>query len=286
MATTKTHVIERIFLGRWQAEAQPLSQSLVTIEDIAAAIRTHNEQHPNDTLSDRNPANFFKDFIRNRKSANANWPERVLAAGFTARQITGNNRAFEFVPLLGGQVEPFPETFVPTADTPRREIETVSLPVASRRLGRSDESWLVQVLVRLRIIETHFSLYSPRRIVQLDHLQMSVKLRGSEIDALFLATEEVDGPRYDEIIVCCEAKGRRDDILEDQILRQVQAVFGIPGVTQDRAIAIAVKAIGPSEVFCVEFDVISRAEAPEIVSLTPVSQTLYVLRPPIPGIGA
>jgi hypothetical protein len=65
----------------------------------------------------------------------------------------------------------------------------------------------------------------------------------------------------------------------------VQAVFGIPGVTQNRAIAVVVKAIGPSEVFCVEFDVISREEAPEIVSLNPVSQTIYVLKPPIPGIG-
>ena len=99
-------------------------------------------------------------------------------------------------------------------------MESVSLPLASRRLGRGDEPWLIQVVARLRVVESHFSLVSRRSVRQLDLLQLNVKLSGTEIDALFLAQEEVAPGVFEEVIVTCEAKGIRDDILEDQILKQ------------------------------------------------------------------
>lgn len=122
---------------------------------------------------------------------------------------------------------------------PRHKIESLSLPLASRRLGRRDEPWLVQVLIKLRVIETHLAMFSQRKIVQLDHLQMSVKLRKSEIDALFLALEHEDPAHPEsvhEVIVCCEAKQMHDDILEDQMLGHVEAVFKAKGVQQDLAL--------------------------------------------------
>ena len=78
------------------------------------------------------------------------------------------------------------EVLVPGEQTPRVKIETISMPLATRRLGRKDEPWLIQVLVKLRIIETHMALFSNRKIIQLDHLQMNMKLSKTEIDALFL----------------------------------------------------------------------------------------------------
>src|SRR5439155_23964602 len=115
---------------------------------------------------------------------------------------------------------------VPTAETPVLPITSAVIPLASRRLGRSDEPWLIQVCVRLRVVETHISLFSPlaERVVMVDHLQNSVKLRRSEIDAIFLVTEEVDGEQR-ELIATCEVKVRREDLTMDQVLRQPKAVF-------------------------------------------------------------
>lgn len=290
----KTAIIKMLFEERWDARHSTLTRSLVTLDEVVQAIRRQNLAHPNvpgkpkTELSDRNPANFLKDFIRKRRSANQNWPKSVLERGYTARQRTGGNSCFEFVPLAEGQTEPFPDrTPAPTEKTPRFQIESISLPLASRRLGRGDEPWLVQVLVRLRVIETHLALVSKRRVLQLDHLQMSVKLRESEIDALFLATEASDDnpDRPREVIVCCEAKGLGDDILEHQLLGHVQAAFKSKGVTQDLALPIAVKAIGTSKVHVIEFDVVARADAADAESLSIVSDAVFELVPPVPGIG-
>lgn len=163
------------------------------------------------------------------------------------------------------------------------------MPLASRRLGRKDEPWLLQVIVRLRVIETHLALYSLRHFVQIDHLQMSVKLAGAEVDALYLATQQI-GAGSSELIVCCEAKGRRDDILEDQIMAQVRAVFSTREIVQDTVIPMAVKALRPrqdhSEVHVIEFDAVSRSEVSALTSLTVASEAVFELHPPVPGIGA
>ncbi len=189
----KSAIIEEIFKERWNSTRGELSDPLVTLQDLSKAIQNYNSSRKQRPLSDRNPANFFKDFVRNKRRANKNWPRRILDAGFTARQVTGSGRSFEFVSLAEGQEEPFPLNAVPepTEHTPRFKIETISMPLASRRLGRKDEPWLIQVLVKLRIIETHLALFSSRKIIQLDHLQMNLKLSRSEIDALFLAMEDI-----------------------------------------------------------------------------------------------
>jgi len=167
------------------------------------------------------------------------------------------------------------------------KIESASLPLASRRLGRKDEPWLVQVLVLLRVIETHLSVHSTRRskVVQVDHLQMSVKQRKTEIDALFLVIEQDEGGTTHEIILCCEAKGRRDDKLEDQALRQAKAVFKMQGVSQDTVIPLVAKAIAPSKIYIVEFASLRREDAEKTRALTVASKAVYELLPAFPGIG-
>ncbi len=284
MATYKTDVILAIFDARWDNSSGTLSAPIVTLSDVSQGIRNYNLT-TGSSHSDRNPANFFKDFVRKNKSANENWPNSVFSRGYTERQITGSGACFEFVPLISGQTIPFPSIPAPSASTPRHQIESASLPLASRRLGRSDEPWLIQVLVRLRVIETHLALFSVREILQVDHLQMSVKLAKSEIDALFLATEKDDSGTGNEILICCEAKGRGDDILADQIVRQVQALFDASGMDQNMIIPIAVKAVGPSQVHVIEFEAVSREDSKSVTLLKPVSQAVYELVPVVPGIG-
>lgn len=285
--TPKSRIIQRLFDERYHPATGELPDPVVTLEQVSAAIRADNAEFPSPRpMSDRNPANFYKDFIRNRESANRNWPPAIFDAGFTGRQVTGKGLCFEFVRVMPGQAEAFPTNLfpLPSESTPVHRIESASLPLASRKLGRRDEPWLIQVLVRLRVIETHMCLFSPHRLDQVDHLQMSVKLSRSEIDALFLGLKLVDGePR--ELIICCEAKGLRDDILEDQVLRQVCEVFQIRGVTQDIAIPVVVKAIGPSRVHVREFEAISRSQAAQSPSLIMASEAVYELVPPVPGIG-
>jgi hypothetical protein len=238
-------------------------------------------------MSTKNPANFFKDFVRDKRRANGNWPHYVLTAGYTARQTTGGGRCFEFVALMPGQTEPFPLAIRPGPETPRHAIESVSLPLASRVLGRSEETWLIQVAVRLRVIETHLSLFSSRRdrIAQVDHLQISAKV-GPEIDALYLVIEDSGTPgQREEAIVSCEAKGLRDDLLEDQILEQVRAVFKLSTVRQNTVIPMGIKVVGRSVLHVVEFQAVTREEAAELACLTTLSDATYELHPPVPGIG-
>lgn len=176
MASYKTTVIESLFRARFDDDSGTLSGAIVSLEEVGEAIRVFNEENGK-SHSTRNPANFFKDFIRVRARANANWPAFVLASGFTGRQLTEHGSCFEFVPVTMGQTEAFPlvDFAQPSATTPRYQIESVSLPLASRRLGRNDEPWLIQVIARLRIVESHFSLSSGRAIRQLDLLQLNVK---------------------------------------------------------------------------------------------------------------
>src|SRR6266567_2096551 len=251
----KAAIIDGIFEQRWSPQTRVLSDPMVTLQDLSKAIQSYNASQKQRPLSDRNPANFFKDFVRNKRRANKNWPKRILDAGFTARQVTGDGRCFEFVPLAGGQKEPFPSTTVPepTENTPRFKVESISMPLASRRLGRTDEPWLIQVLVKLRIIETHLALFSSRKIM-----------------------------------VTCEAKGKNDDILETQVLEQVRAAFRFRLASSVQAVDVlpmAIKAFAPSQIFVVEFGSMSQEQAETATSLEVASSAIYELTPQVPGIG-
>lgn len=286
MPTVKTAIIERLFRERWNEATRTLSSPTVTLEDVSQAIRAYNALNVARPMSTRNPANFFKDFIRNIDSANANWPAYVLHCGFAARQVTGEGDCFRFVQLARDDVLPFPKsTFaMPTESTPRHQVESVSMPLASRRLGRNDEPWLVQVVARLRIVETHFSIYSRRPVRQVDLLQMSVKLQKTEIDALFLLIEQDESDRTREVMVTCEAKRGRDDILEGQILQQAKAAFSMMHIDQDTVVPIAVRCLAPSTIHVVEFAELRRESYREVESLSVASDSVFEITPHVPGI--
>lgn len=271
----KTPIIEAIFNERYDVNTGTLSNPVVSTDDLLR----HKPKG--------NVYAFFKDIVRNIARGNNIWPERVLQRGYTGIQDVSKGSSFRFIRLPPGQTVAFisAERLTPKDITPRHRVESASLPLASRQLGRGDEPWLIQVAVRLRLIETHLTLFSPRTILTVDHLQMSVKLEKSEIDALFLAVEEGTGVEMREIVICCEAKSIHDDIIEEQVIRQIQAISRQHTVTQDYILPIAIKAIGKSEIFIVEFDVVAKADAAALESLIPISEAVYELIPPVPGIG-
>jgi hypothetical protein len=282
----KEDVLEKLFNDRWDPATGTVSNPIVTNDEVVEAIREWNAAHPSERQSStKNPYNFFKDIIRKEEGANRRWPESIRQRNYTARQITGGNANLKFIPLEPGQ--PAFRSVVPPLDpsTETHEIESVSLPLTSRLLGRGDEPWLIQVLVRLHVIETHMSLYSARSILQIDHLQMSVKLHGSEVDALFLAIEGLTKGDSREVIVTCEAKSVDEDISDDQVLRQIRAVFDSPIITQEIVIPIVVKAVRPSLVRVIEFEAIQRKDAASTELLAVASEALYEFIPGVPGIG-
>lgn len=180
MASQKTVVVDHL----WDVlNAQ--GRTIATFADVREAIEHCNKVHGN-TLKKDNPANFMKDLLRGG-NASRNWPERLKELRYTGRQITGEDRIFEFIPYSEGQLEPFPNPFESEGTELELIVQSLSMSLATKSLGRLDESWLIQVAVQLKILETHFANLSQAGVVELTHLQTGVKLNRTEIDSLFLA---------------------------------------------------------------------------------------------------
>lgn len=214
--TEKPRVFKYLFENRYDPETGDVRAETVTSSELQDAIIVL-AQEEGLTLSAANPANFLKDFLRSAQR-NAKWPAEIMEAGYTARQAYGQGRVFDFVPMAPGQLEPFPDQFVLPGEGTLHQIEAVSMPSAARALGRTDESWLIQVCVHQRVLQTHFALFSEIEALDLFHLQNSLK-GTPEIDAVFLLTMKSAGAAS-KAIITFEAK-RNEPILPDQLRSQV-----------------------------------------------------------------
>lgn len=279
MPSDKTTVIEHLFWKYWDEASQSLSKTVMSLDDVAVAIRECNDGKGT-SLSDRNPANFMKDFMRG-SSASRNWPEALASLRFTAVQRTGTGDVFEFIPYAAGQTEPFADAFKMPEDAPRYPVQSISLPLVTKSLGRSDEAWLIQTAINLRIVESHFAIGSTVPMLELSHLQMNVKLRQTEIDGLFLGVMATDNGS-EQVIVTCEAKHYKDPFIPQQIINQVQAAFGSTDVST--VIPIGMKAIKNVGFYVTEFQAVRRENSDKLVELTRASHGIYELHPPVRGI--
>src|SRR6267142_1706347 len=265
--TYKTIVIEQIFDSRWDPVNQVLTADLVTLKDLSEAIKHFNSHVPTGfkPMSDRNPANFFKDFIRRTSSANRYWPKSVLSRGYTAQQVTGAGNSFRFKVLPAGQITAFVESESNYPQFPGKEckfrIQSLSLDYKARLLGRRDESWFMQVAAKLSLVQSHLALCSERIFIEVSELQQSLKQSGAEIDGLFLGkvTPQIS------MLITVEAKGRKDDVLQIQIVAQVNAVMKMKSIQKNlNAIAgdpnnfyilpMAMKVIEESVVYIAEYE--------------------------------
>lgn len=279
MPSEKSPVIEHLFFKFWDPTSATLSKSIMSLEDVSQAIRDCNAK-AGTTLSDRNPANFMKDFMRGN-NASKNWPPSVAALRFTAVQRTGTGDVFEFIPYAPGQTEPFTDAFKVTDDAPRYLVQSISLPLVTKMLGRTDESWLIQTAINLRVVETHFAVGSAIPMLELSPLQMSIKLRQAEIDALFLGVMNT-AHGHEQVIVTCEAKHYKDPFIPQQIINQVQAAFAATKVPV--VIPIGMKAIRNVGFYVTEFQAVKREDAPALAELHLASHAVYELKPPVKGI--
>lgn len=281
--STKTAVVRILFEQRWNAADKSLTSSLATFDDVSAAIRLANKIDGG-KRSANNPANFLKDFIRHAERGNANWPEELKEARITAEQRKGKNLCFEFVPYSEGQTEPFPDPYRSSESTPIYEVQGITISGASRELGRKDEQWLIQVAVRQNLIPTHLALYSKLEVVEIDHLQTSVKLRETEIDCLFLAAVKV-GDQVIKALVTCEAK-TGESILPGQIADQANAALsnGLAQLVIPMAMKSEKGGALHSRVYVCEFETFKPGNVVDRTDLKIASECCYHLKPKIKGI--
>ena len=279
MTSAKTPIIEWLFFQHYNRKTGALDNAIMTLEDVQDAIR-HFKGKFGSKLSDKNPANFMKDIVRGQ-NASSNWPANLTSLRWTAIQCPGDGNVFEFVPFLPNQTEPFPDLYKATSKTARYSVQSVSLPLYSRTLGRADEPWLIQTAINLRIVETHLANGSQLPIVQIIHLQMSLKLRQTEIDAMFLALFG-DKLSPERAIITCEAKQARERILDQQIMNQVRAAFEETDVPV--VIPIALRAVKDEGYYVVEFEKVLRDNAQNLTQLKVYRDAVYELKPSVEGI--
>lgn len=273
MPSAKTAVIEHIFRSRFDTKNGNLTSDIVTFEDLQAAIHATGAN-----LKTNNIANFWKDLTRS--DPNRVWPTAVLAKGYTGTDAIGvaAGASFQFVKLPRGQRTAFNPPPSPPAAMIRSPhlVQSLSIPLAARALGRRDESWLAQVAQRLALIETHFAVASTRRIVEVDFLQTNLKIGKSEVDVLYLVTDD-SGARF---LVAVEAKGLREGLWVHQVARAALVLAGRPeGKSVAGVIPFAIKVIGKSVVHTIEFDPVTGTALPKVAS-----QAVIRLRPDVPGI--
>jgi len=268
VASQKTAVIENLFFERYDQATGTLSDPVVTLEEVSDAIRQWAGG-----LSDRNPANFMKDIVRTR-TRNETFPAAVVEAGWTAIQEPGEGNCFRFVELPAGQSTAFTVN-APSPELLQRPhpVQSLSLPPASRAFGRSDETWLTHVVTNLDIVHTHLSLCSPVELLGLELLQSNVKLGKAEVDAVYLGAL-ANGKN---VLVSCEMKGPTEELDLDQIARGSERVAST-SPDADFVLPLGVQALAGGLVWIVEFDT-------SFPPLRKVSEGVYFLSPPVPGIG-
>lgn len=279
MTSQKTKVIEYLFDQHWDQSTGSLVKSVMSLDDVADAIRACNKLDGS-KRSSKNPANFLKDVVRSR-SASQIWPEKLTALRYTGEQRTGAGDSFEFVRFSPGQTEPFPDLFRPSASSRRVPLQSVSIPKLAKDLGRTDEAWLVQTAVNLRVIEHHMATESRVAVEEIMHLQMNVKLRATEIDAIYRALVS-DGEMTKNAIITCEAKKHSERILIGQITNQVHAAFS--ATAADLVIPIAIRSVRNEGIQVIEFEQVERESLDALQIVTLSSEVVYSLKPPVKGI--
>ena len=219
-------------------------------------------------------------------------------------------RVLQFHAYAPGQTVPFPDEFGPDEETNDHFIQTATLPHISRQLGRVEETWLTQIAVNLRLVETQLSIFTNdtrfERLRDISFLQTGIKTQ-PEIDAGYIANAyHQDGSEF-TCYVTCEVKQRTERILRDQIREQVKKAFEITEGLSDPVInavkPFAMQTLQASDVtglderevgfYVIEFESIMRQdfqsdvlnsddeEALYSLKLKRCSSTLYRCRPPI-----
>lgn len=277
MPSQKTRVIEWLFFNRalYRGSTGRVQKETMTMTDIVDGIQATGVN-----LSTRNPANFWKDLTRG-PNFDASWPASVFQFGYTGSDAIGAvaEAVFSFVPVPVGQSTPFPRGYIasPALIADATMVQSLSMPVATKALGRRDENWLAQVSARLAVIETHFALFSGLNIREVTFLQTGLKMRSGEVDIAYHLKDDLD----QAWMLAVEAKGMRENIHAPQVLRAAQALAGTPPAAHvSGIIPFALKVVAPSTLYTVEFEPVAAGAT----TLQLAAEGVIRLVPDVPGI--
>lgn len=281
-------MVRRLFAAAWDPVLRTLVRTRVTTDEVVDAIRWANSRYGS-KLSTKNPANFIKDVLRGR-NASRMWPRALKSRKWSAIQLTGRGDCFEFVPYWPGQKEPFEDRFRFRPDVVRRQVQSLSIPIALKNLGRDDETYLIQIAAKLAVVETHLALETRLRIdiQEVAHLQVGIKLRLAEVDSLYTATyRDAANGELRRLFVTVEAKKKGQRIIEEQIVRQVHAAF--KATAADLVVPLAMVAVGDSRdsnhgLYIAEFVAVERKKADDFEGLVLAGEAFYELVPPVKGL--
>jgi hypothetical protein len=121
-------------------------------------------------------------------------------------------------------------------------------------------------------------------------MQTGIKQSGAEIDGMFLGKTD----NGDIVIITMEAKGKKDDILETQVLRQISAALSMksikknihliaPGTKRVHVLPMAMKITSDLDIYVAEYESVPfGGTTPEQLVLE--SEGLYEITPAIPGV--
>jgi hypothetical protein len=205
--------------------------------------------------------------------------------------VTGKGNVFEFVKLAIEQTNPFPNLYLPAADLVPIPIQTASVNSVARAMEMRGETWMIQVAAQVKILESHFSIISPRRdrIQQIDHLQIGKKGSLAEIDSLYMSLELFENVES-RVLITCEAKQVGERIIPEQIFQQLAEAAkigskpGLSGKNIELIVPCAIKNLGKSKIYFVEFEAVPKALWSNPPPLKKTSDAIYELRPPVSGI--
>lgn len=274
----KPEVIEWIFFNlKYDSVSKTLNEPIVFFEEIVRGI-----QETGDKLETNNPANFWKDITRS--NPNTKWPESVFKAGYTGEDAIGEaqSASFKFAALDSLATEPFPDRLLHDGNAPIHMLQSLSMPVATKSLSRTDENWLTQVSHRLNVLESYLAIFSSLNVTEVTFLQTGVKLKRGEVDAVYLATID-DAPW----LLSVEVKGRSEDIHVGQVLRASTELLKSVRNSSDELenvagiVPFAMKAIGKSSIWVVEFEQIVK----HTDTISKIRDAIIEFVPEVPGIG-
>lgn len=275
----KPLVIEWLFFNtKYDQASRELVDDVVTFDDLSEAIAAVGAG-----LKTTNPANFWKDITRH--DPNTSWPKSVFEEGYAGSDAIGeaDRASFKFVKVPDGQPTPFVNRLVFDRNRVQSHVvQSLSMPLTMKALGRSGENWVAQVSARLGVVETFFAVFSPRAVQEVSFLQTGVKMSKGEVDAAFSLIDDSG-----QWLVSAEVKGKSENLHEAQISRAAHQLdldirnrAGTLGHIQG-VIPFALKAVGDSEIWVIEFAPVESADS----ALTIVAEGVVKLDPPVVGIG-
>ena len=177
----------------------------------------------------------------------------------------------------------------PAPSTPIHRLESLGLRPPLLHHRPSDDGPLVGLLTELRVIETHFALFSKPPVVGVASWQQSVRVNDSVVDArYYIRREHYDRRRYDsssDLALVCVIEDLQVRTSPRTLWEYMLPVFHERDTRRSNVIPMMVLPQNDGTLYVAEFALVPWPSRTDVM-LTLASDAVYQFVPPVPGIGA